>query len=135
MIDRPVIPDSQIVHVAPLVPHLQVMILHDEIGEPVEEMLRLFLGKPVDLLYVVTDGEDTLPAANGVGADDRMDRFEDVTDVLGRAAFIAVQLETIAFGSLSESRLSVCGCQTFKELLKWWRNTIKQLIARSPERI
>lgn len=58
VVHAPVVPDGDIVGVLPLEAHLQVVVLDNELGKPVEEVLALLLGQAVDALAVVADGVD-----------------------------------------------------------------------------
>lgn len=55
VVHAPVIPDGNIVGVLPLEAHLQVVVLDNELDEPVKEMLALLVGQAVDALAVVAD--------------------------------------------------------------------------------
>lgn len=133
MVHRPVVPDGQIVDILPPVADLQVVVLDDELDEPVEEVLRLGLAQPVDLLDVVAHGEDALPARHGVRADDGVDRLEELAHVLGGAPLGAVQLEAVALSRLVEARLGV-GCREgVEEALQGLRDAVVDLVAGCPE--
>lgn len=62
------------------------MVLDNELYEPTQEVGRLVLAEPVDLLHVVADSKDGFPARDRVGTDDGMDSLEDLTNVLGCSA-------------------------------------------------
>ena len=68
MIHAPIIPNRQIIHILPPLADLQIVILHNQLHKPVQSMLALFLGQPVDLLHVVANCEDRLPACHWVGS-------------------------------------------------------------------
>ena len=129
MVDAPVIPDREVVYIAPPVPHLQVVIVHYEAHEPVEEMPGLVIGEPVDLGHVVADGEDALPARHRVGADDRVDGLEDLADILGRTALLGEKLEVVLLGGLVEAWLSVGGRQSVQEAAERGRDAIVELVS------
>jgi hypothetical protein len=109
MIHAAIIPNRDIVRVLPPIPHLQVMVLRNELHKPLEQVPALVLGKIVDLLHVVPDGEDALPSGYGVCAHDRVDCFEDFADVFGRAAGAWVDREVVLVCDLVEAGLGVCG--------------------------
>lgn len=85
MIRASIIPDGHVVHVLPPVAQLQVVVLADELHEPLQEVLRLGLVEAVDHLHVVADGVHALPARHRVRADDGVHGLEHLADVLGRA--------------------------------------------------
>lgn len=133
MVHRPVVPDRQIVHVLPAVPHLQVVVLDDELHEPAQEVRRLLVAEAVDLLHVVADGEDGLPAGDRVRADDGVDGLEELADVLRGAALGRVDAEAVAVGGLVEARLGVGGCEGVEEGTEGGRDAVVDLVPRSPE--
>lgn len=66
------------------------MILSDHAQELIEKVVALSLSKAIDMLNVVADGEDGLPAGNGVGADDGVHSGELSTDIVRGATSILV---------------------------------------------
>jgi hypothetical protein len=97
--------------------NLQVVVIDNEAQEPFEQRLGFQFGQSIDVLYMVADGEDRLPACNGVGPDYRMDGFEDFTNILGCAAGLRVDFKPVLGGSFVEFGLRVGGGQRFEELL------------------
>jgi hypothetical protein len=85
------------------------MVLRNEFHKPLEQVSALVLGEVVDLLHVVSDGENALPPGYGVCADDGVDCFEDLADVFGRATGARVDGEVVLVGDLVEAGLGVCG--------------------------
>jgi hypothetical protein len=69
MIYTSIIPDRQVVLILPPVPDLQVMIFGDQSHKPIQRSFAFVLGQAVDMLHMVPNSEDRLPACNGVGAD------------------------------------------------------------------
>ena len=65
MVHAAIIPDRNVVRVDPSMPNLQVMVLHDELQEPVHQMPTLILGDFVDALRVSSNGEDALKQMSG----------------------------------------------------------------------
>lgn len=61
------------------------MVLGDHAQEVIKEMRPLALGQAVDVLDVVTNGEDALPAGDRVGADDWVLGGELVAHIKRRA--------------------------------------------------
>ena len=119
MIHRPIIPNRKVILALPPQPNLQIMVIRNQINKPLQSMLALRLRQPIDLLHVVADGEDGFPARDGIGADHRVDGLEFGADVLGRAAWRAVQLESVVFGGFFEPGLRVCGAEAIEEPLVW----------------
>jgi hypothetical protein len=64
VVHAPVVPDGQVVLAVPAVAELQVVVLRDELDEPVEEVVALGLAETVNLLGVVADCVDGLPAGD-----------------------------------------------------------------------
>lgn len=85
MISTAIIPNSHIILILPSQPNVQVMILHNEVDESLQEIVALVLGKTVDAGNVVANRKDRVPACDGVGANDGVHRLEDHADVLGGA--------------------------------------------------
>lgn len=69
MIHAAIIPDRQIIRILPSMPNLQVVVLRNQLYEPVQRGFAFFFGEPVDLLHVVADCEDGLPTGHRIGAD------------------------------------------------------------------
>jgi hypothetical protein len=111
------------------------VVLVDQVKEPLQEMITLFLGYAVDMTYMASDWEDALPTSHGIGADDRMDCLEVESDVLWRTTGLAVELEPTFLGDLFEVWLGEGPGQPFQELLVWLADAIVNLIARSPESV
>jgi hypothetical protein len=83
------------------------MVVDNQSNKPVEKVLTLFLCKTIDLLGMMTHSENALPARNRVGADDGMDRFQIVSDVLRGTSWCCVQFEIILLRALVEDGLRV----------------------------
>lgn len=135
MVHGAVVPDSEIIDIAPLVTNLEVMVLDNELHKPGQEMLGLLLREPIDLLDVRADGENTLPSGHRIGADDRMDRLEELADILGCSSFTAEELEAIAVCRFVETGLCVSSCQGVEEPSKGWRDAIIQLVTGRPQSV
>lgn len=71
------------------------MVLIHQIQEPVEQLLALLFGYTVDMAYVTANGENALPAGDGVRPDNRVDGPQDLPDVLRGAAGLVVELEAV----------------------------------------
>lgn len=52
---------TDVILVLPLEADLQIMILVDQVKEPLQEMITLLLSDTVDMTHVTSDGEDALP--------------------------------------------------------------------------
>jgi hypothetical protein len=119
---------TKIILVVPLEADLEIMVLGDHTEELVEKMGRLVLSQAVDVLDVVADSEDGLPACNWVGADDWVLGREFIADVKWGATRFSVELELLVLGSLSEERLGIGGSKSIKELLVGRRESVVDLI-------
>ncbi len=117
MIHAAIIPDSKIIRVRPAVPDLQIMILNNQLREPVQKMLALSLANFVDPLCMMTNGVNAFPARNRIRADDWVDGSEILANVLRSTALGAVELETVVLCALLEDRLRVGARQLFQEFL------------------
>lgn len=78
-----VIPDSKVIDIPPLEAALQVVVLGDGLTEQAKEFLRLLRSDLVDVLGKWSCSIQTLPAGDGVGAYDRVNRRESLSDILG----------------------------------------------------
>lgn len=133
MVDTAVVPDSNVVLRLPAETDLEVMVLDNKLDKPVEEVLALFLGKTMDLLDVMADGKDRLPACHRIGANNRVDRLEDIANILRSAALTCVDLKVVALGCIVEKGLSVVGRKSVEKAAESGRDAVVKLIARSPE--
>lgn len=93
---------TEVILVLPLQAGLQVVVLVDQVEEPLQEMVALLLCHSVDVPHMPSDGEDALPPGDRVGADDRVDRLEVESDVLWCATGLAVELEPTFLGDFLE---------------------------------
>lgn len=128
VIDTTIIPNGEIVDVVPTVTDLQVMILHNQADEPVQEVLGLVVGQPVDVLDVVAHGEHGLPARHGVGAHYRVDGFEYVADVLGGSSGRREELEVVLLGGCVEVWLGVVCRERVEEAPECGRDAVVELV-------
>jgi len=108
---------TKIVLVVPLEAALKVMILSNHAEELVQQVRGLVLGQAIDVLDVMTDSKDGLPASDGVGADNWVLSGELITNVEWGATGLGVKLELLVLGSLSEKGLSVSGSEAIEEFL------------------
>lgn len=69
-------------------------------------MITLLLSDAVDIPHMTSDWENTLPASDGIGADDGMDCLEVESDILGCTTGLAVELKAAFLGDLLEVGLS-----------------------------
>lgn len=111
------------------------MVPVDQIQEPLEQLGALVLGHVVDLLDVDANGEDALPAGDGVGAHDRVDCLELGSDVLGRAPRLVVDFEPGDLGDLVEAWLFEGGGEALEESLIRLADAVVDFVARRPESV
>lgn len=109
------------------------MIPRNQVIEPLEQIVALVLGHVVDVSDVGADGEDGLPACDGVGADDGVDRLQLGADVLGGAAGLFVEFEARAFGDLAKVDLGEGRGEGFEEFLVGWAEAVVDFVTGSPE--
>lgn len=102
----PIVPDRHIV-LPPPKPHLQVVILRDQLEEVGLQNLALAFGDAVDPSSVdlVAGPEEGLPARDRVGADDRVGGGEVDSGVLGSAAVGFEELDALFASDLVEGWL------------------------------
>lgn len=111
------------------------MVLLQQVKEPVQKVLALLGRDAVDVLNVPTNGEDALPAGDGVRPDDGVDGLEDAADVARVAARLVVQLEAVARGGLAEAGLLERDAEALEELLVRGAEAVVDLVAGRPEGI
>lgn len=119
---------TEIVLVVPLETDLEIVVLGDHAEELVHEVGALVFGQAIDVLDVVADGEDGLPAGDGVGADDGVLGGELVADVEWGSTGLSVELEFLVLGCLGEKGLGVCGSESIEELLVGGRESVVDLV-------
>jgi hypothetical protein len=105
-------------------PHLKIVVINHESDKPVKQTLALPFCEPVDVLHVMSDGKNALPACDRIRAHDGVDGDEFFADVLGGAARLGVDFETVSRGRFVEFWLGVGGGQAFQELLNGSRDTV-----------
>lgn len=57
VVNTPVVPNGNIIHILPLEADLQIMVFDDELDEPVKEVLALLIREAMDALDVVSDSK------------------------------------------------------------------------------
>ena len=82
MEDGAIVPDRNIIHILPLEPDLQIMIVADQSHEPLQQSFAFELGHVVDVSDVGADREDGLPTCHWVGAHYGMDGSKLRPDIL-----------------------------------------------------
>ena len=111
---------TEIIRVLPAEAHLQIMILHDQVYEPVGEMFALFVAQSVDFLHMGANSEDTLPSCNRIGADHWVLSTQIFADILRGTARALEDLEAAILRKLIELRLRKGCVQPFqKSLVRW----------------
>lgn len=86
------------------------MVLDDQLDKPIQSTSALFLGQPINLLHVVTYGEDGLPTSDWIGADNGVLCSQIRAHIFRRSTWFAVKLKAILFGGGTEAWLRVGGC-------------------------
>ena len=135
MVYTPIIPNRHIIHRLPLQPNLQIMVLHNQLHKPLQEMLALLIRQAMNPLHMVAHCKDRAPPCDGVGTHHGVDGVQRVARVFGRAARAGVKVETVAAGGFAEEGLGVGGGQGVEETAEGWGDAIVKLVARSPERV
>lgn len=124
---------TDVILVLPLQADLQVVILVDQVKEPLQEVVALLLCHAIDISHMASNREDTLPPSDRVGAHDGVDCLELKSDVLRGATGLVVELEPAFLSDFLEVRLGEGPSQPLQEILVWFANAIVDLIARGPE--
>ena len=82
---------------------------------------------------VLAHRKNTLPARDGVGADDRMHGLQGASNIVRGASRFVVDLEAAAFCRLVEVGLRKRAREALKQLLDRRRDAVIYLISRSPQ--
>jgi hypothetical protein len=126
---------TNVIGVLPLESGLQVVVVIDQIQEPLEQVLALLLCDTVDVRDVSANGEDALPSRDGVGSHDWVDGLEVAADILRGATRLFIELEALAIGNVAEAGL-LKGCrQSLEELLVGLADFVVDFISGCPERV
>lgn len=96
---------TNVILVLPFQSDLQVVVLVDQIKEPLQEMVALLLRHAIDIPDMASNREDTFPPSHWVGADNRVDCLEVESDVLRSATRLTVELESTFLSDLLEEWL------------------------------
>lgn len=124
---------TDIVSILPSESDLQIVVILQQSQKPCEQVLALMLSQTIDVSDVTTDGEDTLPARDGVCPDNGMDSLQLCSNVLWSASWFVVELVSAFLGSGDKVRLlESCG-QGLQELLVWLGDSVIELVAGCPE--
>ena len=132
MVYTPIIPNRQIILVNPPMAHLQIMVLNNQSHKPFQKRFALQRRQIIDLLHMVSDGENGFPARHRIRAHDRMYGDEVFAHIVGRATGVGVELECIGGGGFVELGLRISRGEAFKEALVRLRDAIVELVARCP---
>lgn len=124
---------TDIIFVPPFEANLQVMVLGDGVVEFLQDVLAFVRMDFVDVFRKGTDGEDTLPPGDGVGAHDGMDGRERPADVLWRAARVDIEGGTPRVGGFDEAVTDERGRQTLEEMLDGFAEALVDLVAGGPQ--
>lgn len=96
---------TNVILVLPFQSNLQIVVLVDQVKEPLQKMVALLLRHAIDIPHMASNGEDTLPTSHRVGADNRVDCLEVESDVFRSATRLTVELESTFLGDLFEEWL------------------------------
>ena len=115
-----VIPDSNIIHIMPFKSDLQIMIIFEQLFEPLQEHRALFFGHAVNELGMLADRIYTLPARDRICTNDGMDSFEFATNVFRRSSLLFVELEVASLGRLNEIWAAKGARKSLQKFLNRW---------------
>lgn len=135
MVETTIVPNGHVAHIHPLVPYLHIVVLEDQVQEPVHQRLRLERGDVVDVADVLTDRVDGLPARHRVGANDWMGGGQLFAHIERRPAWGGIEREFASLGRLMELRLGAMHRQGFEKALNGGRDAVIELVARCPDGI
>lgn len=90
VVHTPIIPDGNVIGALPLEPDLQVMVLVQQIQEPLQQMVTLRRCQPVDVSGEATNREDALPAGDWVCANDWVYGLQVFAYILGSSTRFGV---------------------------------------------
>ena len=111
------------------------MITDNRVMELLQNLLTLVGVHLIDILGKRADGEDTLPASDGVRAYNRMHGRELLAHVLRRAASVNVQRGAAGVGGLDEPIAHERRRQALEELLHGLAEALVDLVPGGPERV
>jgi hypothetical protein len=120
---------TDVVRGLPLESNLQIVVLVDQVYEPIKQVLALFGCEAVDMLHMSAHGEDTLPAGDRVGANDGVNSLELNPNILRSAAGFLIELKTSSLRGLVEAWLGKCSCEGLQELLVRLADPVIDLIS------
>lgn len=129
MVHAAIIPDGDIAHIDPLVAHLHVVVLEDQVQKPIHQGLGFGGGHVVDVADVLPDGIHRLPPSDRIGADDWVCGGEVLADVKWGAARGGVQGEIASLGGLVQLGLGAVHGEGFEEALVGGGEPVVKLVA------
>lgn len=109
------------------------MAVVNEIQEPLQQLLALFIGETVDVLNMTANREDALPSGHGVGSDNGVNCLELSAHVLRGSTRLVIQLEAGALSNVTKAGLLKGSSQRLKEFLVRLADAVIDFIARGPE--
>ena len=111
------------------------MILQNQMGDFVQQLLALFRRHIVDFFNVCADGKDAFPAGNRMCADHGVHSCQAIADVFGRAARAHEDGGAASSGGNIELGLGIgCG-KGLQESLVWLGEAVINFVAGGPESI
>lgn len=93
---------TDVIRLLPLKTDLESVVSCHDFEEPLEKIVALLLGHIVDVTNVSSNGENALPAGDGVGSDNGVNGFQFTSYVLWGSSLRVVELETITLRCLAE---------------------------------
>jgi hypothetical protein len=124
---------TNVVLVLPAESHLQVMVFHKQLQEPLEQFLAFSLGQAINMRDMLANWEDGLPPSDGVGANHRMSCLELFAYIFRGTTRLRVDLETSTLSSFVEERLCTGSSQGLEELLDGFGDSIVNVVTGGPE--
>lgn len=121
--------------IPPLEPDLQIVTLHDNRLELLQQLFRLILVQLIDILRERSQRKDTLPPGHRIRPHDRMDSHQLLPNIERTSPRLSVDLVLlgVSLRCLDEAVAHERRGQAFEELLVRFRKPVVELVPRCPE--
>jgi hypothetical protein len=112
---------------------LEVVVLSNHAEEFSKEVRALTLSEAVNVLNVMAEGKDGLPASDWVGPNDWVLGGELGTNIQWRSTWRIIEFKFVVLGGLGKEWLGISCSKSVKELLVGWGEAVIDLIPGGPE--
>jgi hypothetical protein len=93
---------TDVIRMLPLKADLKSMVSRHDLEEPFEKIVALLFGHIVDVADVSSNGENALPACDGVGSDNGVNGFQFTSYILWRSSLRVVEFEAVPLRCLAK---------------------------------